>query len=280
MNIATIQKRKFLNNIYKLFYSSGNRPSEEEIRKIFNTYFSTNKLGLPVSVDYNAISLSDFINHSDLNELMINSLFNLEILYECINENNYELMSTITSLNKRLSNLKAKRRELEGKVDQLIFSNLNSDGFFYSFIDNFSNTNNIDMSLTDAFVDTSIGNVTIPKISSGIFDMISSSVVNLQSVKVSIFENGNEVYSNSSVNDFDNVLDGLTDTYWSYKYQSANMSIVSMDIDIPINNNFTASKIEGTLLTGSPTTVIVTMTPNDVSIPDQIIEITSVEKSE
>ena len=60
MNIATIQKRKFLNNIYKLFYSSGNRPSEEEIRKIFNTYFSSNKLGLPVSVDYNAINLSYF----------------------------------------------------------------------------------------------------------------------------------------------------------------------------------------------------------------------------
>ena len=211
MNIATIQKRKFLNNIYKLFYSSGNRPSEEEIRKIFNTYFSSNKLGLPVSVDYNAISLSNFISHSDLNELMINS-----------------------------------------------------------FIDNFSNTTNIDMSLTNAFVDTSIGNVTIPKISSGIFDMISSSVVNLQSVKVSILENGNEVYSNSSVNDFDNVLDGLTDTYWSYRHKSANMSIVSMDIDIPINNNFTISKIEGTLLTGSPTTVIVTGTPNDPSIPEQI----------
>ena len=270
MNIATIQKRKFLNNIYKLFYSSGSKPSEEEVRKIFNTYFSSNKLGLPVSVDYNAINLSELISHSDLNELMINSLFNLEILYECINENNYELMSTITSLNKRLSNLKTKRRELEGKVDQLIFSNLNSDGFFYSFVDTFSNTNNIDMSLSDAFIDTAIGNVTIPKITSGIFDMISSSVVNLQSVKVSIFENGNQVYTNSSVNDFDNVLDGLTDTYWSYSYKSANMSIVSMDIEIPINNNFTISKIEGMLLTGSPTTVIVTATPNDPSIPEQI----------
>lgn len=270
MNIATIQKRKFLNNIYKLFYSSGNKPSEQEIRKIFNTYFSSNKIGIPVSVDYDALNQSNIINHSDLNELMITSLFNLEILYECVNENNYELMSTITSLNKRLSNLKTKRRELEGKVDQLIFSNLNSDGFFYSLVDDFSNTNKIDMSLTNAFVDTSIGNVTIPKISSGIFDMISSSIVNIQSVKVSIFENGAEVYGNTSISDFDNALDGLTDTYWSYKHQSAQSSLTSMDIDIPINNNFTISKIEGILLTTSPVTVIVTATPNDSSIPEQI----------
>ena len=270
MNIATIQKRKFLNNIYKLFYSSGNKPSEQEIRKIFNTYFSSNKIGIPVSVDYDALNQSNTINHSDLNGLMITSLFNLEILYECVNENNHELMSTITSLNKRLSNLKTKRRELEGKVDQLIFSNLNSDGFFYSLVDNFSNTNDIDMSLTNAFVDTSIGNVTIPKISSGIFDMISSSIVNIQSVKVSIFENGAEVYSNTSITDFDNALDGLTDTYWSYKHQSAQSSLISMDIDIPINNNFTISKIEGVLLTTSPVTVIVTATANDSSIPEQI----------
>ena len=270
MNIATIQKRKFLNNIYKLFYSSGNKPSEQEIRKIFNIYFSNNRLGIPVSVDYDALNQSNVINHSDLNELMITSLFNLEILYECVNENNYELMSTITSLNKRLSNLKTKRRELEGKVDQLIFSNLNSDGFFYSLVDNFSNTNQIDMSLTDAFIDTSIGNVTIPKIRSGIFDMISSSIVDIQSVKVSIFENGAEVYSNTSINDFDNALDGLTDTYWSYKHQSAQSSLTSMDINIPINNNFTISKIEGSLLTTSPVTVIITATPNDSSIPEQI----------
>ena len=270
MNIATIQKRKFLNNIYKLFYSSGNKPSEEEVRKIFNRYFSSNKIGVPISVDYNDLNMSNVIHHSDLNELMINSLFNLEILYECVNENNYEMMSTITSLNKKLSNLKTKRRELEAKVDQLIFSNLNSDGFFYSFVDTFANTKNIDMSLSDAFVDTSIGNVTIPKISSGIFDMISSSVVNLQSVKVTIFENGSEVYSNTSVTDFDNVLDGLNDTYWSYRHQSASASVVSLDIDIPINNNFTISKIEGVLLTASPNSIFVTATPSDRSVPEQV----------
>lgn len=270
MNIATVQKRKFLNNIYKLFYSSGNKPSEEEVRKIFNTYFSTYKLGSPIPVDYNVFNLSNTLDSSDLNELMINTLFNLEVLYECVNENNHELMSTITTLNKKLSNLKAKRRELEGKVDQLIFSNSNSDGFFYSFVENFSNIINVDVNLTTAFVDTSIGNVTIPKISSGIFDMITSSVVNISSVNFSVFENGKQVYSSTTINNFDNALDGLNDTYWSYRHQSANPGIVSMEINIPVNNNFIISKVEGTLLTGSPTGLIITGTPSDISIPQQV----------
>ena len=270
MNIATVQKRKFLNNIYKLFYSSGNKPSDEEVRKIFNKYFSTYTLGSPVPVDYNVFNLSNTLDSSDLNELMINTLFNLEVLYECVNENNSELMSTITSLNKKLANLKTKRRELEGKVDQLIFSNSNSDGFFYSFVENFSNLINIDMTLTDAFVDTAIGNVTIPKISSGVFDMITSSVVNISSVNFAIFENAKQVYSSTTVNNFDNVLDGLNDTYWSYKHQASNPGIVSMEINIPVNNNFIISKIEGVLLPGTPTGLIISAAPRDPAIPQQI----------
>lgn len=270
MNIATVQKRKFLNNIYKLFYSSGNRPSEEEVRKIFNKYFSTYTLGSPIPVDYNIFNLSETLDSSDLNELMANTLFNLEVLYECVNENNNELMSTITTLNKKLSNLKTKRRELEGKVDQLIFSNSNSDGFFYSFVENFSNIVNVDMDLTSAFVDTAIGNVGIPKISSGVFDMITSSVINVSSVNFAVFENGKQVYSSTTINNFDNALDGLNDTYWSYRHQSPNPGIVSMEINIPVNNNFIISKIEGTLLTGSPTGLIISANPSNAGVPVQI----------
>ena len=119
MNIATIQKRKFLNNIYKLYYSSGSKPSEQSVRSIFNSYFSRYKFGKPLPIDYNEINFSEIVEADLLNELMINTIFNMEVLYDCINENNYEMMSTITSLNNKLSNLKVKRRALEAKVDQL-----------------------------------------------------------------------------------------------------------------------------------------------------------------
>ena len=48
-------------------------------------------------------------------------------------DNNEELFSIVTSLNKKLENLKKKRLQLESKVDDLIFVNNNSDGYYYSF---------------------------------------------------------------------------------------------------------------------------------------------------
>ena len=269
MNIATIQKRKFLNNIYKLYYSSGSRPSEQSVRSIFNSYFSRYRFGEPLPIDYNAINFSEFVDPMMFNELMINTIFNMEILYDCINENNYELMSTITTLNKKLSNLKLKRRELEGKVDQLLFANSNTDGFFYSFIENFSSTKNIDLNLTSSYIDTQLGNATIPKISSGIFDMISSSALNISAVTYSVIENGTKVIDNVSIKDFDNVFDGLTDTYWNYTHTTSAPSIVSLEINIPLSSTLTISKIEGVLLSSSPCGIYMTASPSDVKIPIQ-----------
>lgn len=266
MNIATIQKRKFLNNIYKLYYSSGSRPSEQSIRSIFNSYFSRYDFGQPLPIDFNQINFSEVVDPMMLNELMINTIFNMEILYDCINENNYELMSTITSLNNKLSNLKLKRRELEAKVDQLLFANNNTDGFFYSFIETFSSTKNIDLNLTDAFIDTQMGNATIPKISSGVFDMISSSILNIGSARFSITENGRTVVSDGQIADFDNVLDGLTDTYWNYSHTTSTPSVVSLQLNIPVSSNVTLSKIEGVILTSSPCGVILEATPLDTSL--------------
>ena len=269
MNIATIQKRKFLNNIYKLYYSSGSKPSEQSVRSIFNSYFSRYKFGKPLPIDYNEINFSEIVEADLLNELMINTIFNMEVLYDCINENNYEMMSTITSLNNKLSNLKLKRRELEAKVDQLLFANNNTDGFFYSFIENFSSTKNIDLNLTSSYIDTQMGNASIPKISSGVFDMISSSILNISAAKFSIIENGITVVSNSSITNFDNALDGLTDTYWSYTHTTSSPSIVSLQIDIPVSTSSTLSKVDGIVLTSSPCGIVLEATPSDITLPVQ-----------
>ena len=271
MNIATIQKRKFLNNIYKLLYSSGSRPSEDEVRKIFNSYFSINKLGQPIAVDYDIFNRKSTLDPFDLNELMVKTLLNMEVLYDCTNENSYEMMSVITALNKKLTTLKARRREVESKVDELLFSVNNSDGFFYSYLENFSSTKEIDLSLTSAFVDINVGNVTIPKINSGVFDMISSSLINPSNVTVSVDLNGAQVIAPTSVSGLENIMDGLTDTYWSYKYQSHELGVASLIITIPVNSNYVISKIEGTLLTSSSTGVIIVAKPVDRNFPDQNI---------
>lgn len=271
MNIASVQKLKFLNNVNKLLYSSGTRPSEIEIRKLFNDYFSIYKLGYPIPMDYDIFTRKNVFDHEDLNELMIKALFNLEVAYDCTTENNYQMMSTITALNKRLENLKSKRRELEAKVDELIFAINNSDGFFYSYLENFTSTKDIDLTLTDAFVDVKAGNVTIPIINSGVFDMITSSLISPSSVTLSVDLNGTQVVSPSVISDLENVTDGLTDTYWSYRYESSQLGVVSAIITIPVNSNYVISKIEGTLLASSGVGIGVLAKPLNPEMPEQNI---------
>ena len=98
MNISTIQKRRFLENIYKLYYSNGTKPTEQQILNAFSDYFSVNKAGFPLPIDYAALNGTDKTNVDILNELMINSLFNLDVLYDTILENNDELFKVATTL--------------------------------------------------------------------------------------------------------------------------------------------------------------------------------------
>jgi len=112
MNISTTQKRRFLNNIYKLIYSSGQKPSEQEVRKAFNEYFSVNQPGYPIKVDYDLLRTSNKTDVDLLNQIMANTIYNVDILYDTILDNNEELFSIVTSLNKKLENLKKKILQL------------------------------------------------------------------------------------------------------------------------------------------------------------------------
>ena len=97
-----------------------------------------------------------------------NALLNIENLYDVIFENSDDLFDTTNALNKRLEELKNRRTQLEAKVDDFIFSNQNSDGYFASVTETFSNGNGIDYNLSSVFLDVVNKNVSIPKLNSAI----------------------------------------------------------------------------------------------------------------
>lgn len=270
MNIATIQKRKFLNNIYKLLYSSGKTPTEQEVRRIFSAYFSVNEFGLPANVNYSLLQNVNVTDVDIINDAMATTLLNMEVLNDCILENNEQLFSVITVLNSKLEGLRAKRRVLEAKVDELIFINNNSDGYYYSFLDDYFNLDNIDMALTNAFIDIEKGQIKIPKITSNLSNALT--VDNIQAINAtySILVNGTTVVSSQRAINFDNVFDGLNDTYWSVSHLTQSPSIVTLKIDIPIPNTFSISRVAGKLLTVTPTTTHITCTPANVQIPEHM----------
>lgn len=261
MDIATIQKRKFLNNIYRLMYSKGTKPSEQEVRKEFAKYFSANRPGSPVRLDYNRISLSNTTDVDVLNELMITGLLNLEVLYDSVFENNEQLFSIVTAMNNRLNGLRARRKELEAKVDQLLFANANSDGFYYSYLEDFANTSNIDLSMTSAYVDLTNGNVTIPKITNAVSDSIVNKDIFFANATLTAKMNEATIVEDVPTENFDLTLDGLTDTYWNYDIRSEQLGIASVSLTIPVDSAFSISKIDGALLTTSPCSVFIKAVP-------------------
>lgn len=270
MDIATVQKQKFLNNIYRIMYSDGTKPSEQEVRKAFTSYATNNPLGLPISVDYNRLQISNMTDVDLLNELMVSSVFNLEILYDSIFENNQQLFSIVTALNNKLNGLRARRKKLEAKVDQLLFANSNSDGYFYSFFETFSGLDKLDMSLTTAYVDLVNNNVTLPKITNAVSDSIINNKIVPSGATYSAVMNDVTLVSDSAIENFDFVLDGLNDTYWNYEFKSDDLGIASVSITIPLDGSYIISKIDGTLLTSSPCSVYMRATPVATGGEDQV----------
>ena len=275
MNISSIQKRKFLGNIYKILYSQGKKPSELEIKKVFGEYFSVYKFGNPISLDYTKLDIVAKTDVNLINELMANTLLNVEVLYDCVNENNQEIFSIVTALNNRLDNLKSKRKILENKIDDLMFANSNSDGYFYSYLEGFSNLDEIDMAMTSAHIDISNNNVSIPKITNSISNALTTSGITSSSATYSIMSNNQSVVNNVDIQDFESVFDGLNDTYWSYTHNSPEPSVVVMTLNIPINTSYNLSKISGSLLTSSPCAIYVTAMPTDTNKPEQMRSQTS-----
>jgi hypothetical protein len=271
MNISEVQKRKFLNNIHKLYYSSGKKPSDHSIRTAFTKYFSVNKFGDPVTIDTSQMQVSSIIDHNMLNELMVNTLLNLEVLYECVMENNQEIYGVVNALNDKLDNLRAKRKELESKVDQLLFSINNTDGFFYSYLDNFSGIEKIDMGMTTAYIDLVNNNVSIPKIvTSTNLQTGSLSTVSPASVTYSILFNNEVVVDNAPVSNFDLTLDGLNDTFWSYQHSFSAPGIVALVLNMPVSIPTPISKVSGSIMSSTPCSTFMRAIPASSANPEVI----------
>jgi len=266
MNIATVQKRRFLNNIYKLFYSSGAQPNERQVRSAFNEYFSINTPGFPIKVDYDLLRSRSKTDVDLLNQIMANTLFNVDILYDTILENNEELFSVVTSLNKKLESLKKRRLELESKIDDLLFINNNSDGYFYSITQNFASAENIDLNLSDSvFFDPNYKNVTISKLRSEQFNPLTLDNLRNVNPEFVVSVNGQPVNESVDSTNFMNLFDGLNDTYWNYSISLSKPQSVSIAINIPVSVFSLVSKIDGVVYTSSPLNVVMSAQPNDLS---------------
>lgn len=256
MSISNIQKEKFLDVIYKKFYSDGKIPKESEILSFFSRYFSNYTLGQPLSLNpeiFRQISIGDV---DIFNETMLKALFNIEVLYDSVLENSEDIMTVTTALNKRLESLRARRIRIENKIDNLLFANENTEGVFSAYTDSFSSIDGSDLSFTSAYVDVENGQVIIPQLNSMIFDTVATKSVAASGVTYSSSFDGRQISSNTPVSDeeslFSSVFDGLDNTEWKKEYSFETTGFVTLSINLPISKSVLLSAISGKLSTISP----------------------------
>jgi hypothetical protein len=122
MTIENIQKKRFLDTIYKIYYSLGSEPSINEISTIYGRYFSRFKPGQPIPAPYQDLSASAVIDHEKLNRILAHTTFNIDVLYDSFYEEIEELYATISAFKFRMDNLRSRRAELEKTVDDHLFA--------------------------------------------------------------------------------------------------------------------------------------------------------------
>lgn len=257
MNISNIQKKRFLDNLYKIYYTSGVIPQDQEVRKAFNDFFTVNRAGFPIRIDFDLLRATDVVDVEILNAMMANSLFNIDIIFDSIFENNEQLMGVVNALNKKLNNLKKRRVELESKIDDLLFSNSNTDGFFYSITENFASLNKIDLALTSGYIDVNKKQVELSSLNSENYNNLKVDNIFNSTPTASVSVNGATAVASVNVSNFSNVFDGLTDTYWDFEYMSPEINSVSLNINIPISSNIVVSRVQGVVTTTSPVNIYV-----------------------
>jgi len=233
MSIENIQKKRFLETIYKIYYSLGSEPSTEEISSIYGRYFSRFKPGQPIPVPFNDLNASSYVDIDKLNRILVHTGFNLDVLYEDYHEELEQLYELVSAFKFRIDNLKSRRAELEKTVDDYLFSINNTDGYYFAFTEAFNNTNHTDLNNTTAIVDTLARKASLPKETSGLFNYVGNILNKVSNAKVDLYLDGQTKISQQNT-DFSNVFNGLNNSEWSMKYESSTIGICTLKINVPV----------------------------------------------
>lgn len=234
MSIETTQKRRFLETIYKIYYSLGSEPSLQEVSLLFGRYFSRFVPGESLPVPYGDLNSSSYIDQEKLNRILVHTGFNIDVLYDNYFDEVEKMYELISAFKFRMDNLRSRRAELEKNVDDKLFSINNTNGFYYAYTEAFNNTNNVDIQKTTAVVDTLGRKVSLPKENSDLFNYVGNVLNKTATATLDAYLDGQTKVSQLSV-DISNAFDGLNNTEFSYKFKSSTIGVCTVKISIPVS---------------------------------------------
>lgn len=230
MSIKKIQTERALEDIARMMLASGVQPTLNDVMRIAAQYFSLFPPGLPLPMAVADILDGQPSNVKNFNEIFSHIAENLDVLYEESKNQVDEVMTLHSVFNHELDSLRTRRRRLEAKVDDLLLGQYNTDGYFFSFSDIFTDLNFTDLNLTSAFIDTTLGVAMLPTLSN-LTKTVNSSQVQKGSIAVKA---NNVAVSWKELSPFSNAMDGLTNTFWAVEVETLAPAEVVLTFDITV----------------------------------------------
>lgn len=166
MSIKQIQISRVLEEATRTLYSSGKKPTLNQIFNIVSRHFSRYRAGQPLPLPGDIAVPRSTSNVNSFNTALLHIATNVDVLYETMLEQVDDMLIMSTSLQAQLDRLKQKRRRIETTIDDYLLSLYDTDGYYYSISDTFSDLDLTDLNLTSARVDVVSGNVSIPSVNS------------------------------------------------------------------------------------------------------------------
>ncbi len=231
MSISGIQRRRLFEEMTRTFYASGEKPRLADILVEVSKYFSNHPAGTPLKPLQGFARRGQKSNIDYMNHAFYSMQHNLSVAYEASLEQVQDIMMITSVLQANLESLRIRRKALISKIDDYLFTLFNADGYFMSLSDSFDDLSLTDLSMTNAFVDTSMGKVSLPAVSTLTRAIPLTQIGNNPSI--SVLANGTSV-SYRTMSPFANALDGLANTIWGIEVETDSATEVIASITVPV----------------------------------------------
>jgi hypothetical protein len=233
MSVRNQQIENALVDIVRLLYSTGVKPTLNDILEMTSMYFSQYPAGNPLPLPLDSVRGGTRSNVNDMNRIMSTMDVNLDLLYEVSQEQVQEVMDLTTELNSYISRLSAMRKRIETTVDDYLLSLYNSDGYYYSISDTFADLSLVDLTLTSLYVDAEQGKVQLPTISSMSTKIAPEKVASPNITVASSLPNTPQF---RTIAPWSGAVDGLTNTVWSIELETTSPAEVVCTIELPFGD--------------------------------------------
>ncbi len=247
-SVSKAHKEIILEHVARNLYSTGIRPNTSTILQYLSRYFGQNPPSAPLKSDAGTNGLNLKSDPEAVNGMMANAILNLTMLYRANFLQGEELMHLNTTLRTYLDKLMVKRTKLMNQLDDYLLSLYNTDGYFFSISDGFSDVDKVSLDLSSAFVDVAAGKVTLPITSALSVNTIYRSAMSYSIEAFIANPEGDEEDELSEVSfvtvgNLSNAFDGLSNTVWAIEIEREQKEEIVVNMGVSFSYNGTDSKI-------------------------------------